>query len=206
MPDSMSGASSPGPGPGPEALVLAVRAGDATALDRWYREEHPRVWRLCLGLLANAAEAEDAAQDAMLHLLDRLGRWDARRSWAAWRNAVVVNLCRDRMRRLGALRRAEERAAETRLPTSLPSPVSAAERAEVREAVVAALDALSPREREAFVLCDLEGFAPAEAAGALEIAESSVRSLLSLARRRLRNLLAPRLSASRGGALGETHA
>jgi len=206
MADSMSGASSPGPDPGPEAIVLAVRAGDAAALDRWYREEHPRVWRLCLGFLANGAEAEDAAQDAMLRLLDRLDRWDTRRPWAAWRNAVVVNLCRDRLRRTEARRRAEERAAEERLPSTLPSPVAAAQRAEVREAVIASLESLSPREREAFVLCDLEGLTAADAASALEIGESSVRSLLSLARRRLRNVLAPRLSGACGGPIGETHA
>ena len=57
--------------------MRAVLAGDALALDRWYRREHPEVWRLCVGFLADAAEAEDVAQDAMLKLHDELPRWDA---------------------------------------------------------------------------------------------------------------------------------
>jgi DNA-directed RNA polymerase specialized sigma24 family protein len=61
------------------AWIPAIRAGDAEALARWYRAEHPAVWRLCLGFLAERAEADDAAQDAMLKLLDTLDRYDPRR-------------------------------------------------------------------------------------------------------------------------------
>ena len=58
----------------PQDLVPALLAGDAEAVARWYRAEHPAVWRLCLGLLVQRVEADDAAQDAMLRLLDTLGR------------------------------------------------------------------------------------------------------------------------------------
>jgi RNA polymerase sigma factor (sigma-70 family) len=84
------------------------------------------------------------------------------------------------------------------LPSALPSPEEAAQAAEVRTLLLGALAALSPREREAFVLHDLEGADAAETALALGIGESSVRSLLSLARRRLRTLLGPHLAPSGG--------
>ena len=100
----------------PEALALAVRARDPEALDAWFRAEHPRVWRICFGLLADAAEADDLAQDAMLHLHDHLDAWDSERPYGTWRNAVVANLCRDRLRRLAARRTAERAAAEEGLP------------------------------------------------------------------------------------------
>ena len=47
---------------------------------------------------------------------------------------------------------------------------------------------------EAFVLRDLDGLETPEVARALEITESSVRSLVTLARRRLRELLGARLA------------
>jgi DNA-directed RNA polymerase specialized sigma24 family protein len=50
------------------------------------------------------------------------------------------------------------------------------------------------------VLHDLEGGSTADVASALAIAESTVRVLLATARRRLRELLAPRLA---GGSFGE---
>lgn len=184
--------------PAPE-LIAAVRAGEGDAIDAWFRREHPRVWKLCLGILADAAEAEDLAQDAMVHLLDNLENYDPRRPWASWRNAVVVNLCRDRRRTSAARRRAEERASELRLPEVLPDPSSAAAGTELRQVLEAALYALTPREREVFVLRELEERPAREVAQTLGIGESSVRSLLALARRRLRGLLAPRLGLVEGG-------
>ena len=180
------------------AQRAALLAGDPTAIDAWYRAEHPQVWRLCLGVLADAAEAEDLAQDAMLHLLDHLDRWDPRRSWHAWRNTVVVNLCRDRMRRRSTRSTHESAAAAVLQPGPLPSPADAAHASELRVALLAALAALTPREREAFVLVDLQGAPAAQAAEVMDIAEGTVRSLLTLARRRLRGLLASHMPAPSG--------
>jgi RNA polymerase sigma-70 factor (ECF subfamily) len=179
-------------------LLHAVARGEPEAIDRWFRAEHPQVYRLCAGFLADAAEAEDIAQDAMLKLLDTLPHWDRRRPWRSWRNTLVLNLCRDRLRRLASRAGAEQAAAPLCLPSALPSPEEAAQAAEVRTLLQGALATLSPREREAFVLHDLEGADAAETALALGIGESSVRSLLSLARRRLRTLLGPRLAPSGG--------
>jgi RNA polymerase sigma-70 factor (ECF subfamily) len=183
----------------PAAWIPAIRAGDADALSRWYRAEHPTVWRLCLGFLAERTEADDAAQDAMLKLLDTLDRYDPRRSWPVWRNSVVLNHCRDRRRRDDARLRAEAIAAQESLPARLPHPADEAARAELCGMVAQSLRHLTPREREAFVLHDLEGGTTDEVAGALAIAESTVRVLLATARRRLRELLAPRLAGDAAG-------
>ena len=188
------GAPEPTDGPELERLASAALDGEPDALDAWYRADHPPVFRLCLGLLADAAEAEDVAQDAMLHLHDNLSAWDRARPYAAWRTTVVLNLCRDRTRRLASRRRAEDAAAEHRLPARLPCPEDEACRAEVRSALEEALAGLSPREREAFVLRDLCGAPTAEAAAAMGVGESSVRSLVTLARRRLRERLAERVA------------
>jgi RNA polymerase sigma-70 factor (ECF subfamily) len=171
-------------------LLAAVLAGEPAAFDAWYRAEHPPVYRLCFGLLAEAAEAEDAAQDAMLHLHDKLRHFDGQRAYGPWRNTVVLNLCRDRLRRMATRRAAES---VKPLPTRLPRPDEIAEQRELAGMLRSALSALTPREREAFVLRDLSGNTTAATADALGITEATVRSLLTLARRRLRRLLGPRL-------------
>ena len=79
-------------------------------------------------------------------------------------------------------------------PAVLPDPADSAAAAEVQEILRATLAALTPREREVFVLRDLEGVASDQAAEVLGITEGTVRSLLFLARRRLRRLLAPRFA------------
>lgn len=184
--------------PEPEQLLPAVQAGDGEALARWYRLEWPAVHRLAFGLLASDAEAQDLAQDAMVQILDRLDSRDPGRSYRAWRNAVVANLCRDRLRRAAARRRAEE-ADGVALPQRLPSPVDAAHHREVRAVLKEALRSLSPREREVFVLHELEGASFAEVAETLAVKQSTTRTLLTLARRRLRRLLGPRLALDDGG-------
>jgi RNA polymerase sigma-70 factor (ECF subfamily) len=177
----------------PDDRARALLRDEPEAFDAWFRAEHAVVWRLCFGLLADDAEADDLAQDAMLHLHDHLHAWDTRRPYASWRNAVVANLCRDRLRRAAARRGAESAAAEAGLPDRLPAPEDGARRAEVRAALRAALGALSPREREVFVLRELEGAATSDVAATLGVEPGSVRSLLTLARRRMRTLLADRL-------------
>lgn len=184
-----SGAREPEPG-----LLGAVRAGAPEAVDAWFRAEHPEVYRLCFGFLAHRAEAEDVAQEAMVQLLDRLGEYDGVRSYRAWRTTLVLNRCRDRLRRVERRRKHEDSAAGERCERVASEPSAALERAEVEAALAAGLEALPPREREAFVLRDLEGLETSEVARLLAIGESSVRSLVTLARQRLRELLRVRLA------------
>ncbi len=185
------------------AEIRAVTSGDAAAIDAFCRREHPAVYRLCLGFLACATEAEDAAQDAMLRLLDVLPQYDADRPFMTWRNRVVLNLCRDRLRQTGR-RRAAERAAAEREGDDAAPVIDPLARAELRATLTRALTVLPQREREAFVLRELEGNGATETGRVMGIHASSVRSLTTLARRRLRTLLAatldPELPELPGGA------
>ncbi len=181
------------------ADLAAVIAGDPAAIDRWYRAQHPVVWRLCLGFLGSATEAEDAAQDAMLKLHDRLGSWDRARPFRPWRNSLVLNLCRDRLRRREAREHAEGNALLERERNPLEVPTCGLEQRELRGLLQRAMEALTVREREAFILRELEGLTTSEVASVMSVAEGSVRSLLTLARRRLRELLGKQLPELAGG-------
>lgn len=171
-------------------LALRLRAGAPDALGDWYEAEHPQVFRLCLAFLGDPLGAEDLAQDAMLHLADRIRSWDPQRPYWPWRTRVVLNLARDHRRRAAN----RPRAPLPDLPARLPAPEEIAEQRELQGLVAAALAGLTEREREAFALHDLAGHDAREVSEAMGIGVSSVRSLLTLARRRLRGLLAPRLA------------
>ena len=169
-------------------MASAALAGDPGQIDAFCRQQHPAVFRLCLGFLADTIEAEDAAQDATLRLLDTLAHWDQQRSFAIWRNTVVLNLCRDRRRQSLRRRRAEAHAA-ARGDTDHRRPGDELMQREMRTTLEAALRMLPDREREAVVLRDLEGNETRDVATAMGVTESTVRSLITLARRRLRRLL-----------------
>ena len=179
-------------------LFRAASRGAPEALDAWFRSEHPGVYRLCLGFLADAGEAEDVAQEAMLHLLDQHGAYDASRPYPTWRDSVVLNRCRDRLRRNAARERAHAGAADRVSSTAESDPHAELEQREVQAILMESLSALSPREREVFVLRDLEERSTTESAATLGVGQSTVRSLLTLARRRLRGVLEQRLPGISG--------
>jgi RNA polymerase sigma-70 factor (ECF subfamily) len=138
--------------------------------------------------LANGSEADDMAQEALLKLYRALPQWDPTRPYAAWRNTLVANGCRDRLR-AGARRQQRERA-QARPEAQTDSAAQSLEQAEFEADLERALALLSPREREVFVLIDLEEIPAAEAAQQLELQPSSLRAYLSLARAKLREHLA----------------
>ncbi|MCA9321136.1 MAG: sigma-70 family RNA polymerase sigma factor [Planctomycetes bacterium] len=174
-----------------DLLLERVLRQDADALDGFCRQEHPRIWRVAFGLLGDASQADDLAQEALIRLLDRLPGRDPQRSFASWRDTLVINLCRDHLRSTTNRRRFEGQAPA--LPARLPAPDAALRQDELRGLLSEALKLLPPREREVFVLRDLEGCSNAQVAESLGIQESSVRSLLSLSRGRLKSALAHRL-------------
>lgn len=183
------------------ALVPRVLARDPQALDLFYRREHPTVYRLCFGFLADPGAAEDVAHDALHRLIEALPAFDRSRPYTAWRNTLVLNLCRDLKRREEARSRAENRAAQSDLEFGArhrSDPVASAADAEIRSLLLDALRLLSEREREVFVLRDLEGQESSDVAASLGITEGTVRSLLCLARRRLRDVLGERIRHSGG--------
>jgi len=175
-----------------DVLLAGVMAGDSAAFDAWFRRDHPVVWRFAYGIVGHRSEADDLAQDAMLQLHDKLETRDPSHSYGAWRDALVLNLCRDRLRRRATRLRAETGAGEERATRSVQASSAELERADLQAVLARALEQLSERERAAFVLRELEGRTTLHVAAVLEIGESSVRSLLTLARRRLRAVLGER--------------
>lgn len=176
-----------------DASARALRAGSGE-LGPWYEAAWPLVHRLCRGFLADGAAADDVAQDAMLRLVDQLQHWDQSSPYLAWQRTVVLNMCRNHRRSTARRSEHEDAAAQITAARPLQGPADAASGAEVRSLVERCLALLAPREREAFVLVDLEGLAPKEAAAAMGVAGSTLRSTLSLARRRVRDALSPLLA------------
>ncbi len=176
-------------------LARAVRGGDRDALGPWYEAEYPAVHRLCVGFLRRRSEADDVAQDAMLRILDKINHWDPSRHYTAWRTKVVLNVCRDQQR--SANRRADHEEEVARRQTEigadalLEQPSQSASSSELKDWLDRSLALLSPREREAFVLIDLEGFTSVQVAKQVDLSPSTVRASLAMARGKLRKFLAP---------------
>jgi len=168
-------------------LARRALAGDRQAFGALVERYAGQARRVARAVLQDPDDADDAAQDAFLSALVKLGQYDRRRPFGPWLMRIVANAATDRRRRR-AVRRAEP--LEPGLTGGGSRPDTDAERSALSERLRAALAELPERRRIAVVLFDVEGYAHAEIAEILGIPEGTVRSEVFHARRRLRELLA----------------
>jgi RNA polymerase sigma-70 factor (ECF subfamily) len=127
---------------------------------------------LCL-IIRDRNEAEDVMQEAFLRMWERWDRVGEMDNPAGYLYRTALNLNRKRIRRAGvAIRRA------VGLGPGRDSLVDI----ETRDAVVRALGALTPRQRESVVLVDLLDYSSEEAGKLMGIKAATVRVLASKGR------------------------
>lgn len=170
-----------------EALLSRVAAGEPDAARRMMARKLPRILGLAVRVLGDRPEAEDVSQETFLRIWRQASRWrhgEAR--FDTWLHTVVLNLCRDRLRR----RRETYVAEPPEVADPRPGPEHGLVQTSEREAVAAALAALPVRQREAIVLQYYQELSNGEAAAVLGVSVEALESLLSRARRTLRDRLA----------------
>jgi RNA polymerase sigma-70 factor (ECF subfamily) len=168
-------------------LVARARAGDRDAFGVLIERYAGPARRVARAMLGDPDDADDAAQDAFLSALVKLGQFDPRRPFGPWLLRIVANAATDRRRRR-KVRRAEALDPAARAPG--PGPDADAVRDELGERLRAALAELPERRRLAVELFDVEGYGHAEISRILGVPEGTVRSDVFHARRFLRSRLA----------------
>jgi RNA polymerase sigma-70 factor, ECF subfamily len=169
------------------ALVGRALAGDRAAFGQLVQRYAGVTRRVARAVLGDPDDADDAAQDALLSALVKLGQYDPRRPFGPWLLRIVANAATDRRRRR-RVRRVEP--LDPGMVAGGARPDTAAERRALSERLRQALAELPERRRIAVVLFDVEGYSHAEIAEVLGVPEGTVRSEVFHARRRLRGLLA----------------
>lgn len=159
--------------------------------ERLIEEGADRVYNVALRITGNASDAEEVMQDAFISAYRAWGDFRGEASRATWLYRIAVNTALMRVRR--ASRPVEyltELEAAEDVQDWSAGVAELAQRAELREQVLAGLSLLDPNHRAALVLRDIDGLSTAEAAAALEITEHALKSRLHRARVLLRQHLA----------------
>lgn len=204
-PDTPSGSAGPAglpesPGIDERALIQRCIAGDAVAFEPLVEKYRQRVWRLAYQVLHDREEAWDVAQEAFVRAFHSLPSFRGQSAFYTWLFRITVNVATDRHRQRGAQARAfgPERVTEEEWARSTPDPGRGpdqeAARAEQRERIRRALDALPPKARTIIMLSDVEGLSYREIAEVLNCPIGTVMSRLHNARKRLKGLLGPMLA------------
>jgi RNA polymerase sigma-70 factor, ECF subfamily len=171
-------------------LIVKARSGDAEAFEGLMVATEEQVLRLAGRLLGDRELARDAAQEVFLRVFKYLRGFREHEDFRAWLYRITVNVCRDAGRRAsrpGSRVSFEGRELEDGGALSEASLLSR----ERVDAVRSALEMLSPRERAAIVLRDLEELTSEEVADILGSRPGTVRAQIASARTKLRERLAP---------------
>ena len=168
-------------------VVRDVLSGDRDAYRLLVRRYADALHGHALRMTRNPDEAADLVQRALVKGYKKLpGCRDPERV-GAWLFRILANLCKDHVR---SPRRSDV-AMETVAGAlrSRANPESDAEYAEIRDRVWGALDALTPEQREAFVLKHVEGRTYEEIAAVMDLSVASLKMRVHRAREALRGLL-----------------
>ena len=155
---------------------------DEEAFRRAFREHKESIYAFTYRLTGSSAAADDLTQDCFLELFRRPERFDPERgSLRSFLLGIARNLALKRWRRENRFQSLEDEA--PRMDTEdLPR--------EAGLAVAAAIQSLSPLQREAVVLFEYEGLTLEEIARLTGADVGTIKSRLSRARENLRTDLA----------------
>jgi RNA polymerase sigma-70 factor (ECF subfamily) len=167
-------------------LVRRVLDGDAEAYGSLVSKHMRRAFAVAYRILGHREDAEDVVQDSFLRALERIDQLD-HRPFRPWLLRVVVNQALNFRRGRGV--RSTQQIPET-TPGRGMLPDRAAENADLRERLAAALGALPEKQRTIVQLADLEGLRSAEIGSIMDLADGTVRWHLHEARKALRTALA----------------
>ncbi len=205
-----------------DALVIAaLRAGNEAAFSQLIDEYNGALQRLAMVYVTDRSTAEDVVQETWIGLLQSLPRFEGRSSLKTWIFRILMNCARSRSRKdsrsipFSAAFTTDDRDdgdPEPRRfrPGWLPGgghwlhaptrwqhdPEQHALSVETRTAVLLAVAALPPQQREVITLRDIEGFGADEVCNLLGLSDTNQRVLLHRARARVRRAIEPHLAVS----------
>jgi RNA polymerase sigma-70 factor (ECF subfamily) len=181
-------------------LMLAVRAGDASAFDLLFARWSGPLLRYLERIVRDAGSAEDLVQEVFLRVYRARERYEPEARFSTWLFTIATRLAWNELRRPRRHKPHDSVDDDTgRAPIALVAEQSGvdavvdARRTGAR--VEDALRRLPERQRAALWLAAVEGLSYAEVAMLLETSDKSVKALVHRARTALAQQLAVRARA-----------
>lgn len=163
-----------------------------SAFEELYQTHGARMKSSAYNLLGNVSDAEDAVQDAFVKAYRARERFRGGAQVWTWVYRILINTCND----MGRQRLSRRVAHTVELDESEPVAVPSGDHP-LRVTLERLVARLPPRERQVFLLFEVEGFTHGEIAATLDIAEGTSKAALCEAKRSIRAALGSTASAER---------
>jgi len=186
-------------------LVMRCWQGDSAAMEQLVLKYQNRIYNVVLKICSDPDDAAELTQETFVKVIENIDDFQGRSGFYTWVFRIAVNLtlnyCR-RNARLGFSSLDSSPAILTEYSSqssrvlreflsddSSPDPAAVAQNKELYEIAVGSLMKLDDAQRAVIVLRDIEGMNYAQIAKVLDIELGTVRSRLSRARSKLRQIL-----------------
>lgn len=185
------------------ALIERIRNGERELFYELIRPYERRMYAAAFAILRNEADAEDAAQEAVLKAFRNIKQFRSEAKFSTWLIQIAINEARMRRRKnhpelIEPIAGRQDESGDY-VPRDFADwreiPSETLERKEVRERLAEALASLGQIYRDVFILRDMQHLSIEETASVLKISTASVKTRLLRARLMLRDLLAPGLGS-----------
>lgn len=171
-----------------QQLVAQCQAGDTRAIEMLIRAHHPTVYRLALSVLNDPADADEAAQEALLAALAALDSYQGKAAFSTWLYTITLNACRQHLRRQRFQERLKNLVSRVWQTESadLEAPEQQVIRRDRHAALRQAVNRLGEKHRLPVILRYYHNLPIAEIAQMLAVNEGTIHSRLNTARAQLR--------------------
>jgi RNA polymerase sigma-70 factor (ECF subfamily) len=184
------------------SLVRQSQHGDSDAMEQLILKYQNRIYNVILKICADPDDAAELTQETFVKVIENIDKFEGKSQFYTWAFRIAVNLtlnyrqknARLEISSLDAESQQEENRAAQAMKEFLkddnsPDPVELAQNKELCDLTIKALLQLDEPQKAIVILRDIEGMNYAQIAEVLDIELGTVRSRLSRARGRLREIL-----------------
>jgi RNA polymerase sigma-70 factor (ECF subfamily) len=184
-------------------LIKQYRNGDSAAMEQLVLKYQNRIYNVILKICADPDDAAELTQETFVKVIENIDKFEGRSGFYTWTFRIAVNLTLNYCQRNSKLAFRSLDAEQNQQDDnkvkhvlkdflsddSSPDPAAEAQNKELYRIAAKALMGLDDAHRAVIVLRDIEGMSYARIAEVLDIELGTVRSRLSRARSKMRDIL-----------------
>lgn len=181
-------------------LIERFKENDMRAFDKLVLKYQNLIFNLCFRFVGDYDDANDCAQETFVKVYKGLKKYEFQSSFSTWIYRIAINTCKNQLSsknfkisqkaiRLDNPRNPENSIYTTDIRDKAFNPVKLLEKKEKNLAIQNAISTLPVKQKMLIILRDIEGKSYKEISEITEIKLGTVKSKLTRARRRLRELL-----------------
>ena len=173
-----------------QEIIERTRNGDHTAFRKIVTMYQQPAYRFAFRILGNEEEARDAVQESFIKIWQKIGSFDTSKELIPWMYRILANTATDRWRKIHRHEMVPIDQASQKLEAVLQNnSTTMAANQELAMLIKGLADMLPEKQKLVFILRDIEGMASEEVEAITEMTETSVKSNLYHARKRVREQL-----------------